>query len=367
MSEPVGGLSPHVALKSVMWFDQLGELGVGLLVQAMWDGGMPYHRRAEITGAVPDPMALLPKEAVLRHDSREGTNRSIVVALPDMLVRVSIEHRLTTLDVVGADVTAVEALLAELEKEAQRVTAAPEGHVRMRFWSYGEDGAGGGARRVATPTWSEVTGNYAQRTRTSLASLMSARDMADRAGRLILWHGVPGTGKTTAVRALAGEWSSWCRTHYVMDPERLFAEPQYLLTVAGADEDEEMDIDDGRWRLVVAEDCDEYLRSDAKVRVGASLGRLLNLCDGILGHGLKVLVLLTTNEDIGRLHPAITRPGRCLSQVEFQALSPAESQTWLARTGAAPERPMTLAELYALKDERAEQTDFRPEAIGGYL
>ena len=59
------------------------------------------------------------------------------------------------------------------------------------------------------------------------------------------------------------------------------------------------------------------------------LGRLLNLCDGILGHGLRVLVLLTTDEDLGQLHPAVTRPGRCLSQIEFEPLLIAAARRWL--------------------------------------
>jgi hypothetical protein len=148
-----------------------------------------------------------------------------------------------------------------------------------------------------------------------------------------------------------------------MDPEQLFAEPRYLLEVSGADDGE----DDGRWRLIVAEDCDEYLRSDAKLRAGASLGRLLNLCDGILGHGLKALVLLTTNEDVGRLHPAITRPGRCLSRVEFEPLSPTEARRWLGADVAAPEHPLTLAELFAIREQRAGAVEYRNPEPGGYL
>jgi SpoVK/Ycf46/Vps4 family AAA+-type ATPase len=187
---------------------------------------------------------------------------------------------------------------------------------------------------------------------------MTMSDPAERGGRLILWHGVPGTGKTTAARALGRAWSGWCRPHYVMDPERLFGEPRYLLRVAGVDEDEQDD--DERWRLVIAEDCDEYLRA------GASLGRLLNLCDGILGHGLRVLVLLTTNEDVGRLHPAITRPGRCLRQVEFEPLAPAEARAWLGAGSGAPEAPMTLAQLYALRESRPDGTAAE-RGLGGYL
>ena len=117
----------------------------------------------------------------------------------------------------------------------------------------------------------------------------------------------------------------------------------------------------------MAEDCDEYLRADARQRAGASLGRLLNLCDGILGHGLKVLVLLTTNEDVGRLHPAITRPGRCLGQVEFEALSPAEARQWLGSDVTAPEGPLTLAELFEIKEQRSCGVDGRDPAPGGYL
>lgn len=353
---------PHGFLRPGLWLDRF-DFANGMLLQAQWDGGMPYQRTGEVTGAVEDPVSLLPEDAILRLDRKGGGSRTVVVALPGLLARVEVENRMTTVDVVGDDLSAVQALVDHVVAGAEKVPAAPEGEVQMAFWSCVNGGGSESSRRVSAPTWAEAAANYPGRTRGSLAPLMAATDMSGRAGRLVLWHGVPGTGKTTAVRALSREWSDWCRPHYVMDPERLFAEPQYLLQVAGIDDDVD---DDGTWRLVVAEDCDEYLRSDAKVRAGASLGRLLNLCDGILGHGLKVLVLLTTNEDVGRLHPAITRPGRCLSQVEFELLSRAEAQEWLGKGFAAPERPMTLAELYAVREAREHQSE-APPGTGGYL
>lgn len=356
-------MTTHHALRPGTWLSYLSELSTAMLLQAQWGGGMPFHRDAEVAGAVADPVALLPDGAEVRLDQRIDGDRKIVAAWPGLLAEIDVRYSVTSLAVVGADLASVEALLDRLRVAAGEVTVVPAGSVRMQFWSWHGKEAVLSTRRVEAPAWEEVAGNYARRTAAGLGGLMSATDPAARGGRLILWHGVPGTGKTTAVRALSREWSDWCRPHYVMDPERFFGEPRYLLRVSGVDEDDE---DDERWRLVIAEDCDEYLRADAKERAGASLGRLLNLCDGILGHGLKVLVLLTTNEDVGRLHPAITRPGRCLSQVEFEPLAPAEARAWLGAGRGVPEAPLTLAQLYALRESRPDTTA-TDHGAGGYL
>lgn len=93
---------------------------------------------------------------------------------------------------------------------------------------------------------------------------------ADVSGRLILLYGPPGTGKTTALRTLAREWSGWCQVDCVLDPERLFAEPGYLLDVAVGDEDPHPRTGGRRWRLLILEDCDELIRAKREDIVGPS-------------------------------------------------------------------------------------------------
>ena len=68
--------------------------------------------------------------------------------------------------------------------------------------------------------------------------------------------------------------------------------------------------------------------------IGQGLSRFLNVVDGLIGQGLRVLVLVTTNEPIRKLHPAVARPGRCAANVEFAPLAADEAAAWLDEHGS---------------------------------
>jgi hypothetical protein len=151
----------------------------------------------------------------------------------------------------------------------------------------------------------------------------------------------------------------------VLDPETLLGNPGYLMHVALREDDDDSDDERGPWRLLVLEDCDELIRSDAKSGTGQALARLLNLTDGVVGKALRTLVCITTNEDVGRLHAAVTRPGRCLADVHVGRLARGECAAWLGSDDDIPVDGMTLAEL----DARAtDGRGPRPAAsVGMYL
>ena len=190
---------------------------------------------------------------------------------------------------------------------------------------------------------------------------MDGFDPAKHHGRLMLWHGEPGTGKTYAIRALAWAWRKWCRFEYVTDLERLFGDASYLMQVLLTDES------DDRWRLLIIEDSGELLTMDAKSVVGQGLSRLLGLADGLLGQGSRILTLITTNEDLGKFHPALLLPGRCLSQIQFSRFGTDEASSWLHAAGCdkRTETAKALSQLYALlygetRNRNLTQIGFRP-------
>jgi hypothetical protein len=295
--------------------------------------------------------------------------------------------------------------------EALRENRLPreETRVPIHFWTMSAQGPRPMRMMIEAPTWQEIAGNYEPRIRGDLERSM-------RAGRneiagVALWRGEPGTGKTTALRALAMEWANWCDVHVIVDPEVFLGDQaSYLMDVLFAFQDPHTahlnammaqqvavqgfsqgysqggmtfsstsfddlgDVDEfipeegehdedgfydryrrqsmgSRAKLIVLEDAGELVTSSARANAGQALSRLLNISDGMLGQGANISVLVTTNEELEDLHPAIQRPGRSWARIEFDALDVEQAQAWLAERGVehAVTGPMSLAELYSIE------------------
>jgi ATPase family protein associated with various cellular activities (AAA) len=254
--------------------------------------------------------------------------------------------------------------------------------VPVTFWTYSPHGPQPSWRSIGVPGWEEIESNYSSPTRAQLETIMRGFEPA-HGGQLILWHGEAGTGKTFALRALAWEWRDWCQFYYIVDPDSFFGQhADYLMSVlmqpnfpmmmsgggwvghmgfgTGDEEGEE----DKAWRVLVLEDTGELLSADARASMGQGLSRFLNLVDGLIGQGLRVLVLVTTNEEVRRLHPAVARPGRCAANIQFEPLTAEEASRWLEQHGrpAGAGGRRTLASLYA----ELEGRDLTEMALVGF-
>jgi hypothetical protein len=272
-----------------------------------------------------------------------------------LIYSLAVEYGEAHVWVAAPEMSAIEREIARLRTLLPERSAEDSGQVPIRFWTWAGDGTATYQRRLDAYQWEEIRDNYVGSTQAALDHLMREFH-PDGSGQLLLWDGPPGAGKTSALRALIWQWRAWCAAEYIVDPDMLFgSQPSYLVSVLLRHHDEGPADDDAEqprqlWRLLILEDSGEFLSLDAKERTGQALSRFLNVVDGLIGQGLRILVLATSNEELGKLHPAVSRPGRCVHKIRFQPFSSSEAKAWLKRHGET--RPVgdtshTLAELYA--------------------
>jgi Domain of unknown function (DUF5925)/ATPase family associated with various cellular activities (AAA) len=319
---------------------------------------------------------------VLFRNKSEGAE-SVLVEAGEVLLQIGLYSGMVHVQAAAATAAPIGSLIERLRQELPAPDPSSAHEVTVTFWTYGPQGPMPSWRSIAVPSWDEIRDNYAATTGAGLEGLMRGFQPA-HGGQLVLWHGVAGTGKTFGLRALAWEWRDWCDFHYIVDPDTFFGQhadylmsvllqPEYMhgmrvpsmhglivgtgaWSVSTAETDGEESEESGAkpWRVLVLEDTGELLTADAKMVIGQGLSRFLNVVDGLIGQGLRVLVLVTTNEPIKKLHPAVARPGRCAANIEFAALNAEESAAWLAAHDVSPDLrgAATLAELYALLEGR---------------
>lgn len=260
----------------------------------------------------------------------------------------------------------------------------------MRFWYEGKARPKSHTRLLECSPWKDVRPNYLPPVQHGIDEFL-ALERPDQYGRIIIWSGPPGTGKTWALRSVLLELAGRADIDVVTDPERFFRDPHYAYAVLmrglrdgvvhrfvggrrprpamlrayayrpEADLDDERDQDDvRRFRLIVLEDAAELVMAGCRER-GPGFTRLVNLSDGLVGQGLRFVLLFTANEDLGRIDPAVLRSGRCLQQLSFAPLPWDTAQAWLAARFAeagrpppegVPQREYVLADLYAILNGR---------------
>lgn len=258
-----------------------------------------------------------------------------------------------------------------------------DGVVPFNFWSLKHGEPSRRLRKLSVPAWADIRGNYSASVKQAVDELVKLDEtQIEGSGRLALVHGPPGSGKTHVIRSTAREWSKFCNMHYITDPINFFDNPEYMLSVC-VDHSMEQDLrysDYGspsearrrsnkkasRWNLLIMEDTDSLLMVDSKSNAGPqSFSNFLNLTDGLIGQGLNIIVFMSTNEPLSKIHDAVNR--RYLAEIEFSPLSSAEIAAWNVEHGipGADASIRTLSKLYAtLHDHKRIVTRKEKSSMG---
>jgi hypothetical protein len=304
-----------------------------------------------------------------------------VVEQGNQLAKIEVNSGKVSLTTSGPEVNAAfKTSVLSLFPKLVHSLDPPTPEVMMTFWlNDARNGASKFARTLSVPPWESARHNYTATTRTQLSHLTSWQPHSE--GRLLLFHGAPGTGKTNAIRSLAWEWRKWAACEYITNPEEFFGRSDYMMHIMFSQNElsaayipgEVPTSSDSRtasptWRLLLLEDASELLSVDAKEKTGQGLSRLLNLVDGLMGQSTNLLTLITTNEPLEKLHPAVSRPGRCAANIHFGLLDAAEQRAWQTQEQCTADvsTPCTIAEMYAKKHEWTVQRGVPPSRSAGF-
>ena len=168
---------------------------------------------------------------------------------------------------------------------------------------------------------------------------------------LTLFHGDPGTGKTTYIRHLIKKIKMNDKNNNILyfPPTMVgsITEPGFINFIS------EWVADSKGKNYLLIEDAEPLLESRNQSR-NIGITNLLNLTDGILNDVLSIQIIATFNTNLKNVDDALLRPERLLARKEFRELTEKKALILAKEIGVNVELikgNMSLADIYSLKKE----------------
>ena len=159
---------------------------------------------------------------------------------------------------------------------------------------------------------------------------------------IVLFHGDPGTGKTSYLKYL---------TRLIEDKEILFIPPSMAESLS-----EPSIIPflmEHKNSILIIEDAERVIADREGNGSSAGVSNILNLTDGILGDCLNIQIVATFNMKREKIDQALLRKGRLIAEHKFTALNVDDSNKLLKSLGKEKtvDKPTTLADIYNIDEE----------------
>lgn len=171
--------------------------------------------------------------------------------------------------------------------------------------------------------------------------------LSEKSSGLYMFHGPPGTGKTTYIKYLAGQ----------IDRDFIYI-PTSMLEFFTSDPNSLSVLLQKPNSVLILEDAEKAIIKREDNGMASSVSSLLNLSDGIMSDILKTAVVLTYNCSRQEVDEALRRKGRLRVDYEFDLLKVEDAKN-LAKSLNYSDKlieseikdKMSIADVYNLKDK----------------
>ena len=181
-----------------------------------------------------------------------------------------------------------------------------------------------------------------------------AEDFKSRNNKLVLLHGVPGSGKTNYIKYILNNIKTSKKIYIPPYLVNSMADPAFFPVIKREKES-----------ILIIEDAEKILINREDSSDNSVISILLNLCDGIMADVLNFKIIATFNTDEDKIDSALKRKGRMFLKYKFDPLSKEKTKHLFHKIyGAEPPKDrMTLAEIYNDENEFGAKKEAK-QAIG---
>ncbi len=172
---------------------------------------------------------------------------------------------------------------------------------------------------------------------------------------LVLFHGNPGTGKTSYLKYLL----------HAIRKKKLIYLPPDLIESLSAPNFISFLLSQASNSILLIEDAENVLKQ-REAGGNQAVSNILNISDGILGDVLRLQIVCTFNSRLEDVDQALLRPGRLIAEYRFEKLTVAKSKALMQKLhNADTDKAMTLADIFNY-DDMPNKT-YRPKQSIGFV
>ncbi len=169
---------------------------------------------------------------------------------------------------------------------------------------------------------------------------------------LILFYGVPGTGKTTYIKSLISQYPDSNFIFVQNEFIKHLLEPNFISFLLKQ-----------RNSILIIEDAEKVLATRTHLKEDSFVSTILQLTDGLFSDYLNIKIICSFNISLSKIDTALLRKGRMITKYEFKPLERDKTRRLLSKMGIEGKyTELTISEIFNYNESDYQEP--KPKKIG---